>query len=308
MPRQRFSRGFTLVELLVVIAIIGVLVALLLPAVQAAREAARRTQCANNLKQLGLAVHNYHDTWNYLPISISYGREGGTTLAAVNGKGWITSILPQMEQMPLYQKFEPFFNGDFGSGGGLNHPDCRELLKTRLKAIQCPTDPNATKYVTGQPQFSGIEITGTNYKGVLGDHKLNNTSIHPSPNPDCHNTKGCNGLFYRNDYLEPMGLKSITDGTANTLMIGEDLPTQNVHSGAFNANGDWAVCHAPPNYFPKPPTPTDWPNVISFRSLHPGGLQFTLGDASVRFIQQNINYDLWRALSTRAGGEAVQVP
>lgn len=309
MNRQA-SRGFTLVELLVVIAIIGVLVALLLPAVQAAREAARRSQCSNNLKQLGLAVHNYHDTWNYLPISISYNKEGGTTLPNVNGKGWIVGILPQMEQMPLYTQFEPFFNGDFGAGGGFANSAaaCREALKTRLKGLACPTDPDNKKYVTGMPQLSGIECAGTNYKGVLGDHRLNNNSIHASPVADCHSGRGCNGLFYRNNYLEPMGLKSITDGTSNTLMIGEDVPSQNAHSVAFCANGDWSVCHAPPNYFRKPPTPSDWPNVMTFRSLHPGGLQFALADGSVRFISQTIAWDLWRALSTREGGEAVQVP
>src|SRR5687768_14322199 len=119
MNRRISSRAFTLVELLVVIAIIGVLVALLLPAVQAAREAARRSSCLNNLKQMGLACHNYHDTHLCFPISMAYTVEGAADNlgqqprcgANCNGKGWILSILPQLEQTPLFAQFEPYWGG-----------------------------------------------------------------------------------------------------------------------------------------------------------------------------------------------------
>ena len=310
MDRQRSSRGFTLVELLVVIAIIGVLVALLLPAVQAAREAARRSQCSNNLKQLGLAVHNYHDTHNYLPVSISIWSEGAKPTPSRNGKGWIVSILPYMEQMPLYTKFEPYFSGDFASGGGLNTNDtnCRDAMKTVVKTLLCPSDPD-NKPALGQWQCESFLTMRTNYKGILGDHKMGDSnSIHPSPTPDRHNTNDANGIFYRNNYQDGLRFASITDGTSNTLMIGEDVPSQNFHSAAYYSNGDYCSCHGPPNFFVKPPTVGAWWNVMTFRSKHPGLVQFAVADGSVRSIQQNISYDLYRYLCNKQEGQAVQIP
>lgn len=132
--------GVTLVELLVVIAIIGVLVGLLLPAVQAAREAARRIGCANNLKQLGLAVHSYHDAFRGLPISIGPWTEGGRPSRQRNGKSWMVSILPQLEESSLYDQFARTFVGDFFSNGGLKSSIGLELMKTKLPAFHCPSD------------------------------------------------------------------------------------------------------------------------------------------------------------------------
>ncbi|QDU30763.1 hypothetical protein ETAA8_59110 [Anatilimnocola aggregata] len=304
-------RAFTLVELLVVIAIIGVLVALLLPAVQAAREAARRSQCSNNLKQLGLAIHNYHDTFQYLPISISRWSEGARPTPVRNGKGWIVSILPHAEQTALYTRFEKYFNGDFTGGAGLNDPavECRDAMKTPVKFLQCPSDPDAGKAALGQWQCETFLVTRTNYKGVMGDHKMGNaSSVHPSPTPDRHNTNLCNGIFYRNNYQDGVRLGSITDGTSNTFMVGEDVVSQNFHSAAFYSNGDYCSCHGPPNFFVYPPTVGSWWNVMTFRSKHPGIVQFVLGDGSVRIIQQNINYDLYRYLATKAEGETAIVP
>lgn len=313
MKRCAARNAFTLVELLVVIAIIGVLVALLLPAVQAAREAARRSQCSNNLKQMALGIHNYHDTYMCLPISMSPWSEGPRPTAARNGKGWIVSMLPQIEQMPLFTKFQVYFAGDMFSNAGINtnNTECRDLMRTKLKAIICPTDPDAGKTSTACAQWSGIEVTTTNYKGILGDNKMGNaSSVHPSPTPDCHSTTICSGLFFRNTYQDPQNFAHILDGTSNTFLVGEDLPKFNIHSAAFYANGDYASCHGPPNYMPQPAEThaSNWPNMMTFRSMHPGGVQFAFADGAVRFIPQQIDYDLYRALATKARMEAVSPP
>jgi prepilin-type N-terminal cleavage/methylation domain-containing protein/prepilin-type processing-associated H-X9-DG protein len=308
----KLMRGaFTLVELLVVIAIIGVLVALLLPAVQSAREAARRMSCSNNLKQFGIAIHNYHDTHRYLPISIAYNVSGPRATPQPNGKGWILSILPQLEQPALFAQFEPGFIGPFNvnSGRGIANLACRPAMKTRIKVIECPSDRQSQRIVTTQAQWPNIEVAVTNYKGVIGDTRMGGaSSIHQGTTPDCHNVVGCNGLFYRNSYQDQIRMAVITDGTAQTFMVGEDVPFHNIHSAAYFANGDYASCHAPLNYMPKPPTPGTWPNVISFRSHHPGGAHFCMADGSVHFIAQNINHTLYRQLSTKADGENVQLP
>ena len=115
-------------------------------------------------------------------------------------------------------------------------------------------------------------------------------------------------MFYRNNYQEPLSLSKITDGTTNTFMVGEDIPAHNFHSTAFYSNGDYSSCHAPLNFKPNPPIPGQWPNVISFRSEHTGGAHFAIADASVRFISEGIDYLLYRALSTRAGEETVDLP
>lgn len=302
-------RGFTLVELLVVIAIIGVLVALLLPAVQAARESARRMSCGNNLKQYGIAIHNYHDVHRYFPISIAYNVSGPRATLQPNGKGWIVSILPHLEQQALFSQFEPGFIGHFGNNLGLKVPECRTAMKTRIKVLECPSDAQSKRIETNQAQWGGIEVAVTNYKGVIGDTRMGGAaSIHQGTEPDCHNVVGCNGLFYRNSYQDQIRLAVITDGTAHTLMVGEDVPIHNIHSAAYFANGDYASCHGPINYFPNPPTPSVWQNMISFRSRHPAGAQFCVADGSVHFIAQNINHTMYRQLCTKADGESVQLP
>ena len=310
-PRKRAA--FTLVELLVVIAIIGVLVALLLPAVQAARESARRMSCGNNLKQLGIAVHNYHDTYNWLPISISPWQEGPRFTPQRNGKGWIVSVLPFMEQGTLYSDFEQFgFRGDMFSGAngaGLMNTNCRNAMKTRLKVLRCPSDGKSDLTSRVQFQWSNIEVALTSYKGVIGDTRMGGTSsVHPGTTPDCHGNVDCNGIFYRNNYQDNLRLAVISDGTANTFMIGEDVPFYNNHSTAFYSNGDYCSCHGPPNYMPKPANPDAWWNAMTFRSLHPNSLQFCMADGSVHVVSQTISHTLYRQLCTKANGEQATLP
>jgi prepilin-type N-terminal cleavage/methylation domain-containing protein len=313
MRRALLRRGFTLVELLVVIAIIGVLVALLLPAVQTARESARRMSCSNNLKQFGIAIHNYHDTHQYFPISIAYNIAGPRPTPQPNGKGWITSILPQLEQQTLFTQFEPGFIGAFhvANGTGMANLNCRTAMKTRIKVIECPSDGQSKRIINNHSELGAtIETAVTNYKGVLGDYRLGDAaSVHQGTEPDCHNAVvECNGIFFRNNYQYQVRLSQITDGSANTFMVGEDVPMQNLRSGAYFTNGDWCSCHGPINFFVNPPTPGAWQNVMTFRSRHPSGVQFCLADGSVHFVAQNINHPLYRSLCTKAGGETAVLP
>jgi prepilin-type N-terminal cleavage/methylation domain-containing protein/prepilin-type processing-associated H-X9-DG protein len=297
--------AFTLVELLVVIAIIGVLVGLLLPAVQMAREAARRIQCANKVKQLALAVHNYHDAFRMLPISIGPWEQGPRFSKQRNGKGWIVSVLPHLEQQALYASFEPHFKGDFFSGGGMHSPAALQLMQTKLPALLCPSDGSSQELITQQFQLTRTAVAATNYKGVLGDNRIGGLrfSIHDGTLPNCLEEGGCNGLFFRVTYQEPKRFSSITDGLSNTLLIGEDVVRYNASSAAYYANGDYCACHGPINYKPNPPAPLDWGNVYTFRSNHPGGAQFAYADGSIHFLSQSADQLVYRGLCTRSGGE-----
>jgi type II secretory pathway pseudopilin PulG len=338
-----------LVELLVVIAIIGVLVALLLPAVQAAREAARRTQCANSLHNLGLAALNSADAnKGRMPVSIyryaenfscprtsnqAVGPPGGKQAPANGGigycgKGWIVDVLPYMEQQGAYQQImtalkaekQDFALKGSGVGRGMASNAIREITSSQLPFLSCPSDNQA-----GPSQdlwYWGGVLTGTtNYKGCIGDNAMTDGvdpyKLYPpinGPVPDCHNTVDVNGMFGRNTSEVPILLKSVTDGQSNTLMIGENLMSQDYHSAALFADGDFATAGIPINvYFEWPDVDTAKapPNFIygrGFKSLHPGGAQFALGDGSTRFVNEGIDGVVYRAAATRAGDEALQLP
>lgn len=299
------SPAFTLIELLVVISIIGLLIGLLLPAVQMAREAARRVQCANNVKQLGLALHNYHDTYRRLPISVGPWNDGRPARQR-SGKGWIVSILPQLEQPAMYEQLSVGFSGDFFSGKGMFDPRIRATVQMIPSVLHCPSDSSSETFSIKQPEFLGIPVGVTNYQGVIGDIQLGaERSIHVGSLPDVHNLTGCNGLFFRLSYQNPQRFAMITDGLSQTYMVGEGVPEHNSRSMAYYANGDWASCHAQPNYFPQPASPDTWENVQSFRSRHLGGVQFVLADGSVRFVSQSIEHSAYRGQATKAGSEVI---
>jgi prepilin-type N-terminal cleavage/methylation domain-containing protein/prepilin-type processing-associated H-X9-DG protein len=184
---RNHATGFTLVELLVVIAIIGILVALLLPAIQSAREAARRASCTNNLKNLGLAVLNHHDVKKHFPVSMGYVLEGGEEPAGVDQPcaGWILNVLPQLEEQSLYDQFEQggTFEGSYTTqGGGCFRPQPNHgigsmkngisvptLMQTRLPVLECPSDASVQQLSNVQYEWTACNVALTSYKGVLGD-------------------------------------------------------------------------------------------------------------------------------------------
>lgn len=300
------SRGFTLIELLVVIAIIAVLIALLLPAVQQAREAARRTQCKNNLKQLGLALHNYHDTFSSFPISL-YGGYGDT--ARVGGYdqnsrswGWPVRLLPYIDQSPLYTLINPGSNTMAASG----------QVATALPAFLCPSDPalpritENTSYMTG-----GITVARTDYKGVMGNDwnwgAYTNNSV---GNGDSFTDN--NGLLYTLDYRSYRYIARVTDGTSNTLAIGEAVCNTGFTDGNgsgyswMNAAETAATAAVPINtYSPKSPASLPWDQRWSFASAHTGGCHFLMADGAVRFLSQNMSLQTYYALASIDGSEAV---
>jgi prepilin-type N-terminal cleavage/methylation domain-containing protein len=335
--------GFTLVELLVVIAIIGILVALLLPAVQAAREAARRMSCSNNLHNIGLACLNFEQTKKFFPISISQWEEdvnrqhmwigpekgkmhednGGP---GYTGKGWMIDILPPMEEQALFDVFKKGLDSSkrkfsvfsASAGDGLAHASLRDAVKTPLAWLSCASDDSPK---TSMQQFHwrpSREVATSSYKGVLGDSIVSGSPsgvVTPfadfGSQPDCHNTAECNGIIWRANYFYTVPLRKVTDGTSSTFLVGESVVSQDYHSAAFFADGSWATCGIPINYLlvgaPEEEIQLKWWEVRGFKSMHPGGVQFVLVDGSVQFINESIDHTVYRGLSTRDGGEIVNV-
>ncbi len=277
-------RGFTLVELLVVIAIIGILVALLLPAIQAAREAARRSGCSNNLKNLGLAALNHHDVMKHFPVN-NGGPYVGESPSGVkqSGAGWILHMLPQLEEQALYDQFKTggAFEGQYRIGAGKltlgttgiastkNGVSCPTLMQTQLQILRCPSEMSDNLLRDDQDEWEGVLVATSNYKGVLDDTFLgqtfggsvsNDASTYPSgqyPDPppsydsgatrDCHNNLRCRGFFFRQSFQRPVKISSVTDGTSHSFMIGEGLVDYDIHSASFYSNANWCSCNLPLN-------------------------------------------------------------
>ncbi|MEW4570727.1 DUF1559 domain-containing protein [Tautonia sp. JC769] len=305
---RRSDSAFTLIELLVVIAIIGVLIALLLPAVQSAREAARRSQCSNNLKQIGLGIHNYESTHGCFPVSTPHFPEGLAPTLVSNGMSWMMGIFPFVEQNNLYDQFN--FDGDFQSGLGIANIGNRTLIQFRINLYECPSDPDGQELQDNVWGLFGVPFSPTNYAGVMGPHNLGNGSLFGGL-PDCHNYsaygfKECTGTFWRHSILSPVKLSSMRDGTSNTIVVGEVLPSYDDFKTWSLGAGTYSSTSPPLNYRPAVNQPfANWPNQISFRSAHPGGAQFLWGDGRVSFVKETIARDVYRSISTRKGGEVV---
>ena len=301
-------RGFTLIELLVVIAIIAILVALILPAVQQAREAAHRTECLNNIKQIGLALHNYHDTHRIFPpgwIAVDPVTRNPSAHEGISGAAWGTMILPYLEQAPLYNQFNPAV--------AINDPVNLPFIDNVIVAWQCPSDPKPDKWdieEEGSPGTVLATLPTANYVGVFGPEHLDGCENSPGTDPVL-STGQCKGegMFYHNSKVR---LRDVTDGTTNTLMLGERRT--NTELGWYSTwpgmvpEGEEAFQRVlgsadhVPNY--EPPGGA-LPHFDDFSSRHEGGAQFTLGDGSVRFISENMDTGLYQSLSTIQGGEVV---
>jgi len=292
MRQYGIRRGFTLIELLVVIAIIAILVALLLPAVQQAREAARRSSCKNNLKQIGLALHNYHDTHRVFPPgwivpneAISPGFPGGRS----RGLGWQVFLLPFVEQGSLYDAIAPNNQPitDVGTG-----PDGGGAI---IATYRCPSSV-ISDVVTQNDNTNDIMkgFASSNYLGcygtvVVGGQGISHATYQPDPIP---------GAFGRDSKRK---MRDFTDGLSNTILVGEaDGP--NPSSGANREYAIWIgvgsnisnVCRTTSSsrYLNQPQNTTNQRQYTyqdSFGSQHKGGAQFVMGDGAVRFISENIN-------------------
>lgn len=331
MDRRNRRVGFTLIELLVVIAIIGILVGLLLPAVQAAREAARRMQCSNNLKQIGLAMHNYADVYQRFPNGSadlddnSFPTGGRLWTAGPHRKGTVlVKMLAQIEQGPLFEQLD--FNGDIEA-----QLDALGFRQQKMAAYICPSDGttggklgNANQFYNYAPSIGNQNMPGrgwcndypdnswqTRADGILGGNLFKNGWIGHGTRNDL---LGISGPFSR--CSGSSNFSDLSDGTSNVILMGEILPSCGDHhrGGWYNSNAQWTATTAPINFNTcgkRGANDTDqncfdfrnWQTSQGFKSDHVGGAQVVFGDGSVHFLPESIDYLTYQQLGSRNDGE-----
>jgi len=334
----RAPRAFTLIELLVVIAIIAVLIALLLPAVQAAREAARRISCTNNMKQIGLALHNYESAMGaFPPAFVAQSRFTSPACTSIWGHTWSNYAMPYLEQGNKYNTLNFSYPAGF--------PPNTSTWEFSVATYLCPSDTRAEQSRTS------FKITQTSYAAVVGLTECianNYGTALTAPNAHLCGAIFSEGMFGRNVFYR---IADVTDGLSNTLMVGETSRFREESSftrfNIANVGGSWSgddlgtparyaswgdvrisggayvvprLNAAPyigrPTWVVDPSNGTnaktwiDDPRSLAlgqfgFRSMHPGGANFLLGDGSVRFLKNSVDVLNYRALGTRAGGEVI---
>lgn len=313
--RRVLARGFTLVELLVVIAIIGVLVALLLPAVQSAREAGRRMKCQNNMRQVAIALHNHHDVRGHFPHGV-YEYIDTTTSAGPPPYGsrqdrrcWLHDILPYLEHKPLFDRFEAHM--DTGASA-LSFPDHLAVVWPTV----CPSDGLSPKLLT----FWGAPPMPT--QGFSGNVIANAGNDYFNPGGPA-NSVDLNGVFFA---VSKVRIADMLDGSSNTALLSETILSKDDSSHDIRGRyhnpahgGVFFSTRLPPNTMvpdqfnwcsntPVRRAPCIWTGVDMFmlpRSYHPSGVNMALSDGSVRFVSDGVDAVAFRALGSRNGNETV---
>lgn len=328
---QRIRKAFTLIELLVVIAIIAILIALLLPAVQQAREAARRTQCKNNLKQYGLALHNYHDQWGIFAI----GGKGGRVGTDFWHFSWQARILPFLDSAPLFKEIR--WTGVNPALQNLSNG--RPVIAIGTPVARCPSDVSPETYLINADGYNGARFCGS-YCGSLGSQLTASASgacnqfqqfAEPlaagnSAHGDTPSKANLSGMFARGLWAagsSPLGIKDVSDGTANTIHVGEVLANCvshrqwgfYVYDGMNNAHASTVVpintmntCdNASPAQITNPACRANnqWNWSWGFRSYHAGGAHFLMVDGSTRLLNATINHTTYQRLGGRRDGRPV---